>query len=116
KVKGVGYPIFVGVVEHGALKRSDYQINHTGKGLIKVASYNGDQHMLSCIVDAFDKKSFPFYMITDWDLMLKEKLIVNAVINPLTALFQVKNGSILKIAHMETLAYLLCKEAASVLE
>lgn len=114
-VKDVTYPTFVGTVEHGAMKIDDYRITHTGKGLIKVASYSGDDDMLSYLIGAMDGKTFPIQMFGEWESLLKEKLIINAVINPLTALFDVKNGYILKVPHIERLAYLLCKEAALVL-
>ncbi|HLQ71767.1 MAG TPA: ketopantoate reductase C-terminal domain-containing protein, partial [Bacillota bacterium] len=83
--------------------------------LIKVASYSGNSETLFNLVHEMDEPSFPFHLYEEWEPLLKEKLIINTVINPLTALFRIKNGYILKVPHIERLAYLLCKEAAFVL-
>jgi len=116
QVGNAKYPILVGIVEHGAIKLNDYSVKHIGRGTIKVAPYNKDADMLSYLVEKLDEKSFPVRMFKEWESLLKEKLIINAVINPLTALFHVRNGYILKVPHIKKLAYLLCMEAASVLK
>lgn len=110
------YPTYVGTVEHGALRRNDHSIQHTGKGHIKVASYTGDTNMLSYLVNQMNENTFPVYMVEKWDQLLKGKLIINAIINPLTALFHVRNGCILTVPHIKILARSLCREAASVLD
>src|SRR5690625_967261 len=47
--------------------------------------------------------------------MLHQKLIINAVINPLTALFQVKNIEIIHNPYIRSLAKKICKEASDIL-
>ncbi|WP_407268084.1 2-dehydropantoate 2-reductase [Radiobacillus sp. PE A8.2] len=108
--------IIVGTFEHGALKVNDYSVIHTGKGKLNIALLSGNELVLSSTYKAIDSLSFPVEIEQNWHVMLSEKLVINAVINPLTALFQVKNGEILTNPHVVALGKQLCKEAASVLQ
>ncbi|WP_232305964.1 2-dehydropantoate 2-reductase [Pontibacillus litoralis] len=107
-------PIIVGVVEHGAMKHSDTLIGHTGRGIIRISPVTSDVHSAKEIKDALHYVEFPVRLEENWYDMLARKLVINAVINPITALFQVKNGGILQNEHLNSLAYLLCEEACSV--
>lgn len=107
---------YVGVVEHGAKRIDDTTVDHLGNGTIRLANFLGDEEMLKNIIRNIHKDSFPFVKEENYELLLKNKLIVNAVINPLTAIFNIPNGKILTNKHIEKLARKLCKEAATVLE
>jgi len=106
---------YIGIVEHGAVRKKDYQVAHFGNGKITLASVTGDDVTCHRLVSALQQESFPFQFGQDWELLLKEKLMINAVINPLTALFNVPNHAIMTNKYIEKLAFHLCKEAASVL-
>ncbi|MDQ0217185.1 2-dehydropantoate 2-reductase [Peribacillus cavernae] len=86
--------IFLGVVEHGALKHSENSVEHTGEGVTKVAAYRGDLDPLQLLCVVVGK--FPFVQCEDYRQMLLEKLIVNAVINPLTGILGIRNGELVE--------------------
>lgn len=107
--------LYVGVVEHGVVRANDFTFDHLGKGQIKISSVN-HLHKLKTIASELTNNQFIFQMESDWQLMLKEKLIANAVINPLTALFDVQNRFIIENLYIKKIAKQLCKEVANILQ
>ncbi|WP_285766505.1 2-dehydropantoate 2-reductase [Peribacillus sp. SI8-4] len=106
--------IYVGVVEHGALRHNENTVEHTGLGLTRVASFKGDLDRLSLVSEK--KERFPFTKSTDYQSMLLDKLVVNAVINPLTAILQVENGGLIANAFYYQLFQELFDEISAILE
>lgn len=115
-LKEIDHPVFLGVVEHGALRKNNHHVYHTGKGSIKLAVYQGKHQLLIDMVHQLHLPEFPIETVEEWERLLAEKLMINAVINPLTALFNIPNGQILTNPYICYLAKKLCKEAASVLK
>lgn len=109
-------PVMLGTVEHGAKKLGDNLVSHTGHGCIKLASYNMEDNHLETLIAKLHQDGFPIRFQADWKTMLGEKLVVNAVINPLTALFGETNGAIVENSYIRTLAETLCHEACQVLD
>lgn len=107
--------LYVGVVEHGATRLSDSEVNHLGIGTIKLAALKNRENNLRYFKTMLNSESFPFEETADWEMLLKSKLLINAVINPLTALFNVQNGAIVTNNHLQNLARKLTNEAAKVL-
>ncbi|HEU5139996.1 MAG TPA: 2-dehydropantoate 2-reductase [Bacillales bacterium] len=87
--------IYVGVVDHGALKIAEHKVEHSGEGTVKLAAFRGDSDAAAPIFDQLAESRFPIEVQEDWYQLLAEKLLVNAVINPLTALYHVENGRLL---------------------
>lgn len=106
--------LFVGVVEHGALRHNQNTIEHTGLGKTKLAIFHGDWSGLPI----FDEQIafFPFELHSDYHTMLLEKLIVNSVINPLTAILGVPNGELVNNPYYEQLMYQYIQELADILQ
>jgi 2-dehydropantoate 2-reductase len=87
--------LYIGSVEHGAYKENAFTASHNGEGKTNVAVYKGDSAVLREFTGAVSS-DFPFVFCEDYYKLLVNKLIVNAVINPLTAMLQVKNGELIK--------------------
>lgn len=106
--------IYVGVVEHGALRLDKNTVEHTGFGLTRVAAYKGTLSRLPFLDEG--KDHFPFIESGDYHTMLIDKLIVNAVINPLTAILGVENGRLITNPFYYQIFQAIFTEISSVLE
>ncbi|MFG6149014.1 ketopantoate reductase family protein [Halobacillus sp. B23F22_1] len=104
----------VGVVEHGAVRMSEFEVQHTGLGMIHLAHFKGSFNV-NALTDKLSVKDFKFTFKDDYWLMLAEKLVINTVINPLTALFGIKNKYVITNPRLCKLAKQLCAEASSAL-
>jgi 2-dehydropantoate 2-reductase len=87
--------ILVGSITHGAYKENANTVRHNGVGVVNLAVYHGDQSFLHYL-ESMLPTTFPATHHQDYYEMLLNKLIVNAVINPLTAILQVTNGELIK--------------------
>ncbi|UFU00930.1 2-dehydropantoate 2-reductase [Radiobacillus kanasensis] len=108
--------IGIGVFEHGVRKVNDDTVIHSGVGQIRVSPFEEEDEIIQSFVPLLDQDAFPFYAQDDWRRVLQEKLIANAVINPITALFQAENGTILQIPELTWMAKKLCQEASNRLD
>ncbi len=108
--------VYLGITEHGALKDDCRTVNHTGKGTTKIAVYRGNEDSLQKLAQELTGDQFPFLAEDSWKDMLYGKLIVNAVINPLTAILKVKNGELIQNDHYYQLLKLIFDETADVLK
>ncbi|MGG1678819.1 2-dehydropantoate 2-reductase [Neobacillus sp. NRS-1170] len=87
--------IFVGSIEHGALRENSHTVTHNGDGVTNVAVYNGNSEPLGLLIETAPE-DFPLVMKRNYHDMLLKKLIVNVVVNPLTAILRVKNGELIQ--------------------
>lgn len=87
--------IFIGIVEHGALKRSSTVVAHTGLGELKIGCFQQHDKFDSRLWEALSKVGFNSAAYENWQEIIEKKLIVNCVINPLTAIYKVRNGSLI---------------------
>ncbi|MEH2999076.1 2-dehydropantoate 2-reductase [Bacillus pumilus] len=109
------HSLYIGVVEHGAMKMSDHAVNHTGIGVIKWGAFQHEE--VSDVKNALNETSSHFQMIytDEWQKVLKEKLLVNVCINPLTALLHVRNGELIANPSYEYMMKCAFDEAVSIL-
>ncbi|UQD51607.1 2-dehydropantoate 2-reductase [Bacillus methanolicus] len=107
--------IYIGSVENGAYKAGDRHVCHTGEGVNRVAVYfEKDRSLIHNFIKPLSG-FFPFVMEENYDEMLKKKLVVNAVINPLTAILRVSNGELLANPFYREIFRALFKEISDVL-
>lgn len=116
KINSLQSETYVGVVEHGATRTADNVVNHLGFGTIKLAAFNERATKLVNLQQKLNDESFPFEISNDWKQLLREKLLINAVINPLTTLFDGPNGIVIENDYIMKLAKELTDETASILE
>jgi len=116
QIKHINQPLLLGVIDHGALKMDDRTVCHTGKGMIRLAAFHKTgERIADNLAQALNQTDFPIQRKNDWYQLLVEKLIVNAVINPVTALFDVENGEIIRNPYIYKIAKEICRETANVL-
>jgi 2-dehydropantoate 2-reductase len=108
--------IIIGIVEHGALRESETEVIHTGVGVTKISAFQGDAEESFVLFDSLGFEDFKVIKEEDWYTSMTSKLVINAVINPLTALYQVENGVLLKNDHLFTGMKMLFEEVATVVQ
>ncbi|WP_174733828.1 2-dehydropantoate 2-reductase [Mesobacillus harenae] len=106
--------IIVGSVEHGAAKINAHTVDHNGMGVTRAAVYRGGDKLLNELADSLSS-SFPIEVETDYRSMLIKKLVVNAVINPLTSILKVKNGQLIENPYYYSEVISLFNEVADIL-
>ncbi|WP_070120204.1 2-dehydropantoate 2-reductase [Bacillus marinisedimentorum] len=106
--------VFVGVVEHGVYKKADNHVFHAGRGRMKISAFSAENRKPLQLWGKLTETGYPVAVEEDWYVMLAEKLMINAVINPLTALYRVRNGALLKNSHFRTTMDALFEEAFQV--
>lgn len=108
--------IFVSSVEHGANKVNANHVIHTGEGITRIAIFKGHSFdIMEELKNAFTE-SFRFVFENNYEDMLEKKLIVNAVINPLTAVLNARNGALLENPHYYQIFKSMFTEVSTVLK
>ncbi|GMM36290.1 2-dehydropantoate 2-reductase [Saccharomycopsis crataegensis] len=116
--------IFQGIINHGVyrLDNKNFEFTHTsrGKGELKLGKYtdpNGSEidkstELPEIISDLAKTDLHVSYSPNplDFQLVYFEKLIVNAIVNPLTTLFECRNGELLEMSRIRPLMTKLLKE------
>ncbi len=107
--------IFIGIVEHGALKRSSNEVSHTGDGELKIGCYQKQTELYSHLWDALTTVGFSTSIHDNWLEIMEKKLVVNGVINPLTAILKVRNGSLIINSYYFQMMRMLFDEISTII-
>jgi len=96
-------------VEHGARRVDDRTVSHNGCGVITIATAYGDESKFDLIGQAHSD-IFPVRRHSDAEQILLRKVLINCMINPLTAILKVENGELLTNDYCLTLFKALYEE------
>lgn len=101
--------IFVATVEHGAKRMDDRTVSHNGIGQTNLAVYRGMFERAEWFPQSLNP-AFRIILHEDYRTILINKLMANALINPLTVIFRVKNGRLVDNPYYYELLKLLFEE------
>ncbi|WP_273024283.1 2-dehydropantoate 2-reductase [Rheinheimera sp.] len=111
-----GHGLWFLTTTHGALKQPD-AVLHTGTGSSTLAALNNAAKVKQQqVLQAMDIALGPVTLTGNIQPALWQKLAINAVINPLTALYNCRNGELAAQKyhqHIEALVTEVCKVAAA---
>lgn len=104
--------VALGVTTTGATLLSSGRVRPGGEGIISL----GEHPRLAPVIDLLRLAGFQLESHQDLQSLIWGKLVVNAAINPLTALLQMSNGEIISRPSARLLSADLAREVASVAE
>jgi len=92
-------------------------VAHTGKGLTHLVKKEGKFDSFGTkFVEALSQAGIPCHMTPEYEQRVWTKLIINAAINPLGAIYKVKNGQILQQNEILQRFEKLVKESMAILD
>ncbi|MGB2955775.1 MAG: 2-dehydropantoate 2-reductase [Anaerolineales bacterium] len=100
----------LGVTTYGATLLEPGLVRHGGEGIITL----GTHPRLGTLKVYLQQADFSIQETTDLSSLVWSKLIINAAINPLTALLGVRNGELLESRAAKRVMSIAAKEAASI--
>ena len=86
--------LYIATIEHGAMKKNPTTVLHKGIGLTKVAPFRKSTKE-QVDVSIFQSPSFQIEVMEDAHAIVLRKAILNACINPITYILQIKNGELI---------------------
>lgn len=104
--------ILAGITSHGSLFLQPGVIKHTGVGKTRIGELDGTlSKRIRKLQEIFIKSGIFVEMSTNIKKDIWKKAIVNASINPLTAIFQCQNGYLLENPILKELVNKVCEES-----
>lgn len=111
---GLKRTILLAISEHGAGREDDTTVIWRGHGRTKYSIYQGELN--DALTELLTSSpAFPIEKHADYQAIIQEKLFINAVINPLTAVLGVQNGKLLENQEWHRLLIRVVNEVATVL-
>ena len=108
-------PILAGTTNYAALKQSDNSVVQTGIGDTNIGWVQQENKDLKTwLQQDFSSLLPPVHWCENIETALWQKLSINAVINPITAIEQVQNGKLSQPSY-QPLIHALCEEIATVM-
>ncbi|MET1014485.1 MAG: 2-dehydropantoate 2-reductase [Paenisporosarcina sp.] len=85
---------YIGTIEHGAMKQDSTTVLHKGFGVLNLAALEEDNQKYTEVFQS-ENVNFPIRSGFDAFTLVLRKTILNACINPLTAILNVPNGGLI---------------------
>jgi 2-dehydropantoate 2-reductase len=104
--------VALGMTTTGATLLGPGQVREGGEGTISMERHPA----LGPIEDALKSAKFNVNIVDDAQSLIWGKLVINAAINPLTAILRVPNGKLLELSSAREMMKALAREAARVAE
>jgi 2-dehydropantoate 2-reductase len=109
--------LYAAITTEAALRLSNHSVKHTGRGMI----WLGRMEESSAAMAGFDQKEIMLQSLlikAGFEVFLSKKIIsyiwnkllINAVINPITAIMQINNGDLLQSSNLRELMFSLLEE------
>ena len=107
--------IIAGITNQGAFFSRPGLVKHTGKGKTIIGELHGCKtDRINHIVDVFNKVGIDTIVSENIINDIWFKGVINSSINPLTTIFQCKNGYLLKNPILEKIVENICRESTNI--
>ncbi len=113
-ISGFASKVIGGVTSHGVTLEGPGRIYHAGVGDTILGNYTGAEDRVSDIVKMFNESGIETQASDDIRKEIWKKVIVNAGINPITAIARCKNGVLLEDEKLEQDLEEVCREGVLV--
>ena len=110
-----GYPVIGAVSNNGATLLESGDVFHAGLGEVILSGFQAaSEQQVSSLAGCLSDAGFPVQRVPDIRKPLWDKTVLNAAVNPVTALLGLRTGQLLKDPGTEHLLRMLVREAVAV--
>lgn len=108
-LENIQHHSYIGTIEHGAMKQNSTTVLHKGFGILNLAALEKTNQPTVQVFQTDDER-FPIQCGSDAYILVLRKTILNACINPLTAILNVPNGELIKNSYSYSLVQKIFEE------
>jgi 2-dehydropantoate 2-reductase len=110
-------PVYYAITQCGATRRAGHLVEEKGRGVTRIGSAEtgqtgeqDDRQRIAWLLQAFSAYGHALQWSSRIEVEMLRKCVINACINPLTALFQVQNGQLVHNPNLNVLMQYLYAE------